>query len=258
MMRTHHAVWLNGQGLQDINEHIYVLDIMESTPNLAIQAVDQTNRDGMRMLSRYRRSREIAISFLIRHRDINRRREILDSVLDWCTDGKLTTNARSGQYADVKFTQLPTIDSSTDWTQALEVIFTSFDAYWKSDDAQTVTTTTAAGTAKEITLTPAGTAEHCYLEFEITNGNVGTMDTITIAVNGYTFTFAALGLAVNKTLICAYDDNGFLTLTVDGVSKIAKRSGDDDLILNQREVNTVTVTTQRAATVTLTARGRWK
>jgi hypothetical protein len=257
-MLTHHSVWIDGQGLQDIDDAVFVVDVFEGTPRLHIETADNPNADGARMLFRYRREFEITVLFLIRDRDPSRRREIMDDVLAWCVNGQLTTSARPGTYANVKVTSYPSIDSNADWTRSLQITLTAYEGYWLSEDPQTETDTTVATVEKEITIIPAGTADACYLEFEIANGAVGTMDTISIDVNGYAFTFASLGLAVNKSLICGYDDNGWIYFTIDGVSVMDKRSGDDDLILNQREVNTVAITTQRAATVTLNARGRWK
>lgn len=266
-MRTLHSVWLDGQALQDVDDRLYIVDIIESTPMLQIESAPQTGIDGSRMLSRFRRETEVTVFFLIRRRDPAKRREIMDDVLIWCGDGELSISSRPGQYANAKITSYPAIDSSADWTQTLQMTFTVFGGYWLSDTPQTASLayehdpepeTIGAAEEKELTLYPSGTADTCYLEFQITNDDpADDMDDIIIAVGDYSFTFADLGLGAGDTLECTYDANGFLTLTIDGTSVLAYRTGDDDIILAQRESNTVGVKTIKAATVTVTARGRW-
>jgi hypothetical protein len=109
-------------------------------------------------------------------------------------------------------------------------------------------------------MVPPGTQDIAFLEAEITNSGGTTMNTATLSVGGRSFVFAALGLAAGKTLIIAYDADHRLTMTIDDVSVLDKRTSasEDDLILIQRETNTVSVTTANVCAVKLTARGQYR
>lgn len=268
MRNTPCRVWINGEGLQDISDSIYVLDVVEPAPEMEIKTVNRTTDHGIRMLGKYTREREVTVAFLIRSRDVNVRRQILDDVIAWCVDGELTTNDRDGQYANAVVTEYPALESNAKWSDAISATFLIADGFWHSDEAQQAAVsyahspepgTIGAATPQEVTLMPIGTADECFLEFTVKNDEASaTMNDIIITAGDYSFTFASLGLAHGQTLVCTYDNNGYISFTINGTSVMAKRTGDDDIILDQRAANTIAIQTIKAATFTAIARGRWR
>lgn len=55
-MVTRYSAWLNGVGLQDLDEKIVIFDISESSPNLEMNTLRNGAFDGQRVLRQYRSS----------------------------------------------------------------------------------------------------------------------------------------------------------------------------------------------------------
>ncbi|MEG1015078.1 MAG: hypothetical protein RSI33_12600 [Clostridia bacterium] len=254
-----YEVWLNGRGLQDISASIRIVDVQEETPKLQVQLIDLCHLDGQRMASRRTQSRKVKVRFVVREEEPLRRRLLLDEVLRWVADGQLTTSAREGQYIEVKYTTLPNLSSVKGWAEVLEVTFTALAPYWQASDVTAAEVQTEANAVKSGTLCPPGTAGSAFLTFRMQNLSTEVIQTASVAVNGRSFLFTELGLEAGKTLVCDYDANGFLRLMAEGESKMNKRTGAsaDNLVLGLCQSNTISVQTDRAAKVTLCARGQW-
>ncbi len=253
-------VYLNGQSLNSVYEAVYIIDVQENAPKLRVEAGDNAKYDGLRFLGRAVQTRTVTVIFAVRERNMARRAEIIDAVLDWVADGTLQVNYRPNQQLRVKYTDMPAGGSALQWADAVSVGFTAYDPYWEAVEPTTASLSTSGGTAKKTTLQPVGTADTTFLEFDIKNAGAGTMNTATISVNGRSFSFTSLGLAVGQTLSVAYDQDGYLLIRIGNASAMNKRTGtsDDDLILYQRKPNEVTVTTGAASSVTLKATGRYR
>lgn len=252
-------MWLNGIGIKSISRHVNLVDVIQYPPERDIQAEERAKYHGMRYLGTTIEKRVIEVLFDVKVKDKALRQIILDELLGtFDANGELELQSRDGQYINVICTSAPAADSMRDYTNTLTLEYTSFDPFWKTTERAMATDNLVAETESEISIIPSGNAEQTFLEFELENTSGSTIDDFTIDVNGYAFTFASLGLAAGKTLICAYDSEGYLTLTIDGASVMDKRTGDDDLLLNIAESNTVAATAEYAATLTLYARGLWK
>lgn len=132
-------------------------------------------------------------------------------------------------------------------------------AYAVSEDG--VTVQTSANAAKSAALGVQGNAE-TMLAFRVTCAS-GTMNTATVETPTCRFDFAGLGMTAGETLVAWYAQEDILLLEIEGVdgatrSAMAMRTtdSDDDLLLSPGK-NTVTVKTEKACSVKLTARGRY-
>ncbi len=98
------------------------------------------------------------------------------------------------------------------------------------------------------------------LAFRVTCAS-GTMNTATVETPTCRFDFTGLGMTEGETLVARYVQEDILLLEIEGVdggtrSAMAMRTtdSDDDLLLSQGK-NMVTVKTEKACSVELTARG---
>jgi len=173
----------------------------------------------------------------------------------------LEVSTRPDQYINIRCTEFPSIEFVRDYaSKDITITFTAYDPDFKAAQATTENVNTSAGVAASVTIVPPGTQDITFLEAEIKNNGATVMNTATLSVNGRTFVFASLGLAAGKTLIIARDIDCRLLMTIDDVSVMDKRTAasDDDLILNQREANIVSITTANACAVKLSARGQYR
>lgn len=132
-------------------------------------------------------------------------------------------------------------------------------AYAVSEDG--VTVQTSANAAKSAALGVQGNAE-TMLAFRVTCAS-GTMNTATVETPTCRFDFTGLGMTAGETLVARYAQEDILLLEIEGVdggtrSAMAMRTtdSDDDLLLSPGK-NAVTVKTEKACSVELTARGRY-
>ena len=131
-------------------------------------------------------------------------------------------------------------------------------AYAVSKDSATFQT--GANTAKSAALGVQGNAE-TLLAFRVTCASA--MNTATVETPTCRFDFKGLGMTAGETLVARYVQEDILLLEIEGVdggtrSAMAMRTtdSDDDLLLSPGK-NLVTVKTEKACSVELTARGRY-
>ena len=252
-------MWLNGNSLEEINSRVRIVDIVEHPPDRDIELEDRAKYHGMHYLGTRINSRVIEVVFVIAARDKTLRRLLLEEVLAlFDTNGELELSNRDGQYINVICTEAPSIDSHRDYMNTLKLEYISVDPFWQNRAPESATVNLAASVAGSVSISPTGNVDQSFMTFTLKNTSGGTINTFSIAVNGYGFSFTALGLAAGATLVCSYDSEGYLTLMIGATSVLSKRTGDDDLVLNQQEANTVTATASGTATLVVYARGLWK
>ena len=253
------SVWLNGQGLQDIDDTVFVLDVAESTPDEDKQTAT-TAAPGSLLLARTRRALSVTITFCVREYDITRRRQIVDEIRTLCAAGGwLEINERPDQRLWVVYDTLPTISSSQRWTESLSVVFVAYTApYWQQKTA-TKARISSATTNGAVTIHPIGNAKETQLQAEITASG-GTLTTFKIVVNDTSeIVFSGISLADGKTLAIGHDAYGRLTATIDGNSVLKNRtaSSADDLLVESGKNNKIEVSSDGKLTATFSAYGRW-
>lgn len=251
-----YEAWINGIGLTTLSDKIYLIDIQESAPKIALSTIENAKYGGLRLTERTRQRLDVTLTFLVRERNGELRAEILEDILAWIADGELSVNTRPNQVLQVKYTDLPAVGSSLRWTDTLSVTFTAYNTpYWLAAKPTRKTAACVATVEKEIIIAPVGTAETTMLEFSLTASD--DVDSVVIASNGYTITLSDIGAVSGDVIAGTYDADGYQHFTLNGASIYEKRTGDDDIPMNCRQPNTVTVTTDGDATFTAIARGRF-
>lgn len=258
MSRVLYPVRLNGIDLCVLDDRIRVTDVKEQAPKIKVTTKQTMSQNGMRVMRRELTSRSFIISFVLWERDKAQRVELLQKVVDWAdSGGVLTVGSRDGYQIDVLCDKLPEY-SGKEWTKEMTLTLTAYHPYWRGIDPATALLNTAAGIASTTGIIPRGTAQTAFLEFTIINKADAAMTSANISVNGRAFALSGFTLAKNKALEAVYNDH-ILSISADGTSILNKRSADsaDDLVLNQRQNNEVSVTTNRAAMVTLRVWEQW-
>lgn len=150
----------------------------------------------------------------------------------------------------------------TDWLSGEAAISFTCQPFARSVREDTASADTETGTAKTIHISVSGNYQ-TPLAFDVKNTSSGVMDTATIETDSERFDFAGLAMDEGETLSARYTQDDILLLEITGVdgavrSAMALRTtdSDDDLLLRPGR-NAITVKTQRACSVRLSARGRW-
>lgn len=253
------SVWLNGRGLQDVDETVFVLDVAEPAPEEDKQTAT-TAAPGSILLSRVRRALSVTITLCVREYDIARRRAIVDEIRTLCVSGGwLEINERPDQRLWVVCDTLPAIDSSQRWTENLTIVFTAYSAPYWQQKIPTRTRVSVATTYGVVNIRPIGNAEETPLQAEIT-ASTETANIVKIVLDdNRQIVFDALGLAAGKTLSIGHDGYGRIFATIDGVSVLSKRTADsaDDLIVPSGKNTKILLQCDKACTATFSSCGRW-
>ena len=255
------SVWLDGIGLESVDSTIKIKSVLIGATDTSEITSSNAKYSGVRYLGKMEGTRAIKVSFKILAGDPSKRESILNDVLDWARGTRFEVASRPNQYINVRCTDYPSLEWVRDYaSKDITITFTAYDPDFKAVEPTIVNVTTTAGVEATATVIPPGTQDIAFLEAEIKNNGATTMNTATLSVGGRSFVFAALGLAAGKTLVIARDIDCRLAMTIEDVSVLDKRTAasDDDLILIQREANTVSITTANACAVKLSARGQYR
>lgn len=249
----------DGIPLASVSASIGILDIQEKPPTIQTVTASRTKADGLRRLYKKKTVRVIAVEFDIFEQDPVLRREILNDVLLWA-DGKedkwLSFDYNGNRHLVATCTKYPEY-SAKDPSKSLKMEFTSYDPYWSDDQPTTLSFTTAANTRYTGSVIVGGSAKNCPLCFEVANVGTVSMNSVNVTAGSASITLSGLALAVGAKLVVGYDDDGLMYMRIGSTSVLNKRTdaSSDELILEQRAVNTVTVLTSTKANVKLMARG---
>ena len=256
MSVTRYSCALDGQGLQDIDPAILIVDIREEIPKLAAATAANARYDGLHLARIARQRLGVTVVFEIHEYDPARRRAVADRACEWARDGWLTIGDRPGQRLRVVCERPPVATSALQWTDRLTIGFAAYALpFWQDIDPARATFTGRAGSAL---IAPAGNRE-CFLEAEITAA--GPVDALTLAVNGRRFAFEGLALGPGQTLLIGYDDeNHRQFMRVGDASALAARTAAsaDDLLLRPKTPNAVEISADGEVHVTLKGRGLWR
>lgn len=149
-----------------------------------------------------------------------------------------------------------------DWQSGEAQVCFTCQPFARSMMEKTLTFETAANTEKSGTLSVDGNYE-TLLAFSVTNTSGAAVNAITIEAPATRFSFENLELDDGEILTASYTEDDILLLRIEGVdgalrSAMAYRTtdSDDDLLLSPGR-NQVTVKTDRACSIRISARGRW-
>ncbi len=256
------SLYLDGIALENLSDAIKVKSVDAGAASVTAATAENAKYSGLRYLGLREGSRTVKISFKILATDPQERERIVCDVQDWARGTKLEIPQRPDQYLNVRCTEYPDLELVRDYANKdIKIAFTAYDPDWKARDATMASLGTSAGVEATATLSPPGTQDITFLEFEITNNGAAAMGTAIVSVNGRTFAFAGLALAAGEMLTVSYDGDHRLKMETDsGANRLQCRTddSDDDLTLIQRQANTITVTTGEDCTVKLMARGQYR
>lgn len=259
-MNTRYAVWLNGRGLQDIDDSIIITDVQEQSPRLSASAFANARYPGQRLTRLTRQTLTVTVRFLIREYDVARRKRIADAVTAWAEGGgRLTTSDRMSQMLEVVCTDAPYAPSALKWTGEVSVGFTAYGTpYWQDEHPVARTVSLLASTPTAIELAPTGTAPYCFLTFDAENRGSGPVTTLTISTEASAFTLTDPALIpAGETLSLRYDAGGLLSIRAGDKTMLGARTGDssDDLLLTPGRMNVVTFTADQPVQIRAKVRG---
>lgn len=263
-MLTRYGVWLNNKGLADIDESIYIVDIVQQDIDQQVIKAESSLGGGTRYIATRRFSLPIEIHFLVRERNIARRAEILDRIRGWAQPGYLTTTEHPGKRLYVVCSRLPSA-SAQRWTEELTMALTAYDVpYWEDERPLSCTVhcepynTEASfshqGTAR---LYQRGTAPSPMNAIITANAALNKVRLVGGEAYKY-LQFDNLGMRAGDVLTISHDERGILYAKVNGESVLHKRTmaSQDDLMVKPGE-NTITLRADNVCTAVCEVRGRW-
>lgn len=263
-MLTRYGVWLNNKGLADIDDSIYIVDIVQPDIDQQVIKAESSLGGGTRYIATRRFSLSIEIHFLVRERNIARRAEILGRIRGWAQPGYLTTTEHPGKRLYVVCSRLPSA-SAQRWTEELTMAMTAYDVpYWEDERPLSCTvhcepynteaSFTHQGTAR---LYQRGTAP-APMDATIT-ANAALNKVRLVGGEAYKYLqFDGLGMKAGDVLTISHDERGILYAKVNGESVLHKRTtaSQDDLMVKPGE-NTITLRADNVCTAVCEVRGRW-
>ena len=250
-MREEISCALNGVDFAGLDPRLYIQDVEERVKT----RVDTADRRGGARLCGCpeRLSLSVTLRFMVKERDRAARQSVVSRVNGWAKEGWLTLSTRPGLRLYAHCTQ-PADSETLRWSGDMQVAFTAFDAPWWQD--RFPVTAMLRGAEASAALRPAGTRS-CALEADILNESGGTVNRISLAVNGQSMTFEGVALAAGRRMTVGRDERGLLYARVDGEGRLDRRTADSDdgLTLYPARNNTVGFSADGVCAVTLSARG---
>lgn len=263
-MLTRYGVWLNNKGLADIDDSIYIVDIVQPDIDQQVIKAESSLGGGTRYIATRRFSLPVEIHFLVRERNIARRAEILDRIRGWAQPGYLTTTEHPGKRLYVVCSRLPSA-SAQRWTEELTMALTAYDVPYWEDERPLSCTVHCEPYNTEASFTHQGTARMYQrgtapapMDATIT-ANAALNKVRLVGGEAYKYLqFDGLGMKAGDVLTISHDERGILYAKVNGESVLHKRTtaSQDDLMVKPGE-NTITLRADNVCTAVCEVRGRW-
>lgn len=253
-MVTRYQVSLNGNQLHDIADSIIIRDVQEKSMALQISTLPIGRGNGMMVTRSSRDSLTITVMVEVHEYGIEERTEVINKIALWARSGGiLKANHRKDQQIYVKCIELPTVASALKWTDVVKITFVAFAfPFWQSENEKTVTTSNLASSSGVLTLD--GDGDNSLVSANVVAG--GSLNTLTITVNGRSMSFEGLGIGNGGVLEIGYTNDGIQYIRQGGISKMACRTLDsvDDLLANVGN-NPFSITANVPVRATIRARG---
>lgn len=262
-MITRYSAWINNIGLQDIDDSIYIVDIVERDPDEEIIKAERSMSGGTRFIRVNRHSLSVVIRFAIRERNPARRSDIVSRIRGWAREGYLTTSDKPGKRLYVVCEYQPMLDSALRWNETLELTLTAYDVPWWEDErmdsgvAESVISATNEGQMAVCYLSNAGNAP-APTSVEVTA--MGDIDTLRIYVDEQNrMKFENLDMHDGDVFTLTYDERGLASYKVNGISVMDKRTGNsqDNVMLSPGRGYVLVQWCESPFTVRASVRGRW-
>lgn len=253
-------VSLNDVQLDSLDERIIISGFEEDEPNESFRTAELYFTAGSRVTNRHLGQKKITVKFLLKVKKANfaARNEILEKITGWANGGgTLKSTSRPERQISVTSTKKPRISDPRKWDSEYQIIFEAIEKpYWENttEESQTLAQESEGGGTITMDGNTWATADAL-----IQNKSGGTINTLSLTVNGYTMSFTDLGLANNAYLTIDHTDvkgNAVLRVRIGETSKLANKTGDDEFILVPGD-NTISYSADGDVIVTVSARGRY-
>ena len=253
-------VALNGVQLDSLDSRILISGFDEAAGKDVINAVSIGFGDGQRITAKRRDTLDVTVKFNlnIKNNDMAARDVLLDKINAWAAPGGvLTANHKTGKQLTVVLAQAPGGGDQFFWQNEFTLVFRAYAVpFWENTTATSVTLT--QGDAGEGTLTMPGSTE-AIGEALIQNKSGGTLDALSLTVNGYQMSFTNLGLTNNAYLTIDHLQTGGIFVKrarIGQASVLDKLTGADEFILNPGS-NVISYTAGGDVIVQVSAKGRY-
>lgn len=247
--------YLNGASLRAANGRIRVTNIQQEITQKSSYG-ENTGLDGRR---RHRTRRElirVTVEFgLLEIYDATAREAAVEAANAWADDGILRISSKPGRQLRVQCRARAAIREPRNPKERFSIVFeTAESPFWEDvSPAQLTLSGTEASQAFRI---PGTTAMEG--EVRITPGS-GTLNSLQLSLGDSAFSFTGLNVAAGHTLIIDHDENGYLRIRADNVSRLSCRSAasDDELMAGPGQA-LASFTADTPCSVVFLARGRYR
>lgn len=83
MKKNFFGAYINGVGLHDLEPEVYVMDVVEDTPQITMNVHEKPKASGMQAIGATRQQLSVTLKLVIRARDMVRRAAIMDEIHTW-------------------------------------------------------------------------------------------------------------------------------------------------------------------------------
>ena len=258
-----HRVALNGVQLDSVDNRILVQGVDEAAGKDQVSAVGIFGGVGQRITNRHRDYLDVTVRFSlkIKKNDMQARSDVFERVNAWAAPGGwLTVNYKAGRRLRVVRYQCPAAGDQWAWTSVYSITFRAYAVpYWQQEDENRLMATGSSITRQ---FGVAG-SEKSVMNVAFKNTSSSACAAFSITAGESTITLSSLSLGQNETLYIDHTEDGLLRIRIrsaGGVyrSALNKRTAEssDDLWVSPGTV-TVTMTAQRAGTLTISCAGRF-
>ncbi len=253
-------VALNGVQLDSLDNRILISGFDEAAGRDTIGAVNLGAGDGQRITGRRRETLDVTIKFNlnIQNNNMAARDALLDKINAWAAPGGiLTAGHKTGKQLNVVLAQAPGGGDQFFWSNEFTLVFRAYAIpFWENIQATSQALTQSS--TGEGTLTMPGSTD-TVAEVLVQNKSGGTLDTLSLTVNGYQMSFTNLGLTNNEYLTIDHLQTGGIFVKrarIGQASVLDKLTGADEFILNPGS-NAISYTAGGDVIVQVSAKGRY-
>lgn len=253
-----YEAYMDGTALSSIDDKILVLDI-KYTPATVQRKTDRlANRPGAMAYGKTIGSAQAVITFEIHEYDTVKRQEICDKISAWANGVYLRTSDRPWKRLKCACDKYPSATSKK-WTEPLSITFSAYNPpFWQEMNLTELTLGgTSGATSGNGSVFVPGNAEDSLVSATVMAK--ASISSLSLTVNGNTFSFPGLSLSSGDTVTIGYDDDMMLSIKKGNTSIMGERaaSSADDLKVDCGKSNAFSFTADGAAVVTFSARGWW-
>lgn len=253
-MTSRYEVTLGGVKMSSLNKNLLILDVSYIDPEISRQEYQIANLDGLDYGRKIYKRRSVTVTFELHIYSISIRNAACQAVIAWAKNGgTLQINDRAGQYLTVECTQFPEISSVKNWTDPLEIVFSTVgNPYWNANSQKTLTISGKSANGK---LTLDGNAGNALVSVDVTA--VAAITSLQVVVGNTKLKLTGINIAAGKTVKIDYISGRFLRIRVDSTSLLSKLdpSSSDNLQAVCGSTNSVSVSASAKVTAAFKARG---